>query len=331
MPTHTLTSNNSNTGSSTHGLKILLANPRGFCAGVNMAIDCVNQVLELKGAPIYVFHEIVHNKHVVQDFESRGVVFVDEINEVPEGAVVVYSAHGISPEVRKSSRMQKLIEVDATCPLVTKVHLEVLKFAKDGYKIVFIGHKNHDEAIGTIGEAPDSMVIVESPDDVANLPYPADQKLAYVTQTTLSIYDANKIIDALKKKYPQVVCPPKEDICYATTNRQNAVSVLSPEVDVVLVIGSKNSSNSRRLVETAQAHGREGYLIDDAREMQPGWIAGKTAVLVTAGASAPDHLVNGLIDRLKNEFNGTVETRTLVEEDVSFALPKSLKSLAIIS
>ena len=312
-------------------MKILLANPRGFCAGVNMAIDCVNQVLELKGSPIYVFHEIVHNKHVVQDFERRGVTFVNYIDEVPEGGVLVYSAHGISPDVRRQSKARRLIEVDATCPLVTKVHLEVLRFAKDGYLIIFIGHKNHDEAIGTIGEAPDSMVIVESPDDVANLPYAADQKLAYVTQTTLSIYDANKIIDALKKKYPQVVCPPKEDICYATTNRQNAVSVLSPEVDVVLVIGSKNSSNSRRLVETAQAHGREGYLIDDAREMQPGWIAGKTAVLVTAGASAPDHLVNGLIDRLKNEFNGTVETRTLVEEDVSFALPKSLKSLAIIS
>jgi 4-hydroxy-3-methylbut-2-enyl diphosphate reductase len=309
-------------------MKILLANPRGFCAGVNMAIDCVNQVLELKGSPIYVFHEIVHNKHVVQDFEQRGVTFVDDISEVPEGGVVVYSAHGISPDVRKSSRHRRLVE---TCPLVTKVHLEVLRFAKDGYTIIFIGHRNHDEAIGTVGEAPDSIVVVESVEEVEKLSFAPDDKLAYVTQTTLSIYDANKIVDALKKRYPNVISPPKEDICYATTNRQNAVSVLSPEVDVVLVIGSKNSSNSRRLVETAEANGIPGYLIDDAAEMDSAWLVGKRAVLVTAGASAPDHLVNGLVDRLKTEFNGVVEIRTLVEEDVSFALPKSLRSLAVIS
>ncbi len=312
-------------------MKILLANPRGFCAGVNMAIDCVNQVLELKGSPIYVFHEIVHNKHVVQDFERRGVKFVNYIDEVPEGGVLVYSAHGISPDVRRQSKERRLIEVDATCPLVTKVHLEVLRFAKDGYLIIFIGHKNHDEAIGTIGEAPDSMVVVESPEEVEKLNIPADRKLAYVTQTTLSIYDANRIVDALKTKFPHIISPPKEDICYATTNRQNAVSVLSPEVEVVLVIGSKNSSNSRRLVETADANGIPGYLIDDAAEMDPAWLAGKQAVLVTAGASAPDHLVNGLIDRLTTEFNGVVETRTLVEEDVSFSLPKSLRSLAILA
>lgn len=312
-------------------MKILLANPRGFCAGVNMAIDCVNQVLELKGSPIYVFHEIVHNKHVVQDFERRGVTFVNYIDEVPEGGVLVYSAHGISPDVRRQSKARRLIEVDATCPLVTKVHLEVLRFAKDGYLIIFIGHKNHDEAIGTIGEAPDSMVVVESPEEVEKLNISADRKLAYVTQTTLSIYDANRIVDALKTKFPHIISPPKEDICYATTNRQNAVSVLSPEVEVVLVIGSKNSSNSRRLVETADANGIPGYLIDDAAEMDPAWLAGKQAVLVTAGASAPDHLVNGLIDRLTTEFNGVVETRTLVEEDVSFSLPKSLRSLAVLA
>src|SRR5437763_5027651 len=265
-------------------MKILLANPRGFCAGVNMAIDCVNQVLELKGSPIYVFHEIVHNKHVVQDFEQRGVTFVNHIDEVPAGGVVVYSAHGISPEVRRHSRQRRLVEVDATCPLVTKVHLEVLRFAKDGYKIIFIGHRNHDEAIGTVGEAPSSIVVVESVEEVERLPFAPSDKLAYVTQTTLSIYDANKIVDALKKRYPNVISPPKEDICYATTNRQNAVSVLSPEVDVVLVIGSKNSSNSRRLVETAEAGGIPGYLIDDAAEMDPAWLEGKHAVLVTAGA-----------------------------------------------
>ncbi len=311
-------------------MRILLANPRGFCAGVNMAIDCVNQVLELKGAPIYVFHEIVHNKHVVQDFEQRGVTFVNNIDEVPEGGVVVYSAHGISPEVRRESRQRRLVEVDATCPLVTKVHLEVLRFAKEGYTIIFIGHKNHDEAIGTVGEAPDAMIVVESPEEVDRLEIPPDRKLAYVTQTTLSIYDANRIIDALKRKYPNIISPPKEDICYATTNRQNAVSVLSPEVDLVLVVGSKNSSNSRRLVETAESHGIQGHLIDDAAEVDPDWLEGKKSVLVTAGASAPDHLVNGLIDRLKREYGASVETRTLVEEDVSFSLPKSLRSLAVV-
>jgi 4-hydroxy-3-methylbut-2-enyl diphosphate reductase len=312
-------------------MRILLANPRGFCAGVNMAIDCVNQVLELKGAPIYVFHEIVHNKHVVQDFEQRGVTFVNGIEEVPEGGVVVYSAHGISPEVRRQSRQRRLVEVDATCPLVTKVHLEVLRYAKDGCTIIFIGHKNHDEAIGTVGEAPDAMIVVESPEEVERLEIPPDRKLAYVTQTTLSIYDANRIIDALKRKYPNIISPPKEDICYATTNRQNAVSVLSPEVDLVLVVGSKNSSNSRRLVETAESHGIQGHLIDDAAEVDPNWLVGKKSVLVTAGASAPDHLVNGLIDRLKREYHASVETRTLVEEDVSFSLPKSLRSLAVVA
>lgn len=312
-------------------MRVLLANPRGFCAGVNMAIDCVNQVLELKGAPIYVFHEIVHNKHVVEDFEARGVTFVNEIAEVPEGGVVVYSAHGISPDVRRQSKARQLVEVDATCPLVTKVHLEVLRFVKEGYKIVFIGHKNHDEAIGTMGEAPESMVIVETVEDVERLPFGPEEKLAYVTQTTLSISDANQLIDALKRKYPQVKPPPKEDICYATTNRQSAVNSWSPEVDFVLVIGSKNSSNSRRLVETAEANGVPGRLIDDARELDPAWLAGVEAVLVTAGASAPEHLVKGLLDRLEKEFGATIESRTLVEEDVAFALPKSLRSLAVLN
>src|SRR5438270_338083 len=311
-------------------MNILLANPRGFCAGVNMAIDCVNQVLELKGPPIYVFHEIVHNKHVVEDFERRGVTFVDDIDEVPHGGVVIYSAHGISPAVRSASKDRNLVEVDATCPLVTKVHLEVLRFANEGYKIIFIGHRNHDEAIGTVGEAPDSIVVVESVEDVERLPFPVDAKLAYVTQTTLSIYDANTIVEALKRKYPDIISPPKEDICYATTNRQNAVSVLSPEVDLVLVIGSKNSSNSRRLVETAEANGVPGYLIDRASEIDPKWLDGKHSILVTAGASAPEHLVQGLLQYLQTEFSGKIETRTLTEEDVSFAPPKSLRSLAVI-
>ena len=312
-------------------MKILLANPRGFCAGVNMAIECVDRVLELKGAPIYVFHEIVHNKHVVEDFQSRGVTFIENIAEVPEGGVVVYSAHGISPEVRKQSKARRLVEIDATCPLVTKVHLEVLRFAKDGYRILFVGHRNHDEAVGTVGEAPQAITVIESVEEVEKLDLPADARVAYVTQTTLSVADAQRIIDELKNRWPHIKGPPKEDICYATTNRQRAVSTLSPEVDLVIVIGSKNSSNSKRLVETAKEGGKPGYLIDDVSELRREWFDGVKGVLVTAGASAPDHLVQGLIDALKRDFGGEVETRTLVEEDVAFELPRSLRSLAVLN
>ena len=312
-------------------MKIILANPRGFCAGVNMAIDCVDQVLKVKGPPVYVYHEIVHNKHVVQDFQGRGVTFVDSIEQVPEGGVVVYSAHGISPTVRKSSKSRRLVEVDATCPLVTKVHLEVLRFVRDGYTIIFIGHRDHDEAVGTVGEAPDSIIVVESPEEVAELNLSNTDKLAYVTQTTLSIGDAMRIISALKARFPFIKAPPKEDICYATTNRQNAVSDLSPDVDLVLVVGSKNSSNSQRLVETAKLAGRAAFLIDDQSELDPTWLDGKHAVLVTAGASAPEHLVRGLVARLQREFGGETETRTLIEEDVSFELPRSLRSLAVVA
>jgi 4-hydroxy-3-methylbut-2-enyl diphosphate reductase len=312
-------------------MKIILANPRGFCAGVNMAIDCVDKVLKLKGPPVYVYHEIVHNKHVVQDFQGRGVTFVDTIEEVPEGGVVVYSAHGISPAVRKASKTRRLVEVDATCPLVTKVHMEVLRFVREGYTIIFIGHRDHDEAVGTVGEAPNSIIVVESPEEVEQLKLPAGSKLAFVTQTTLSISDAMRTISALKAKYPNIKAPPKEDICYATTNRQNAVSGLSEEVDLVLVVGSKNSSNSQRLVETAKLAGRQAYLIDDQSELDPEWVRGREAVLVTAGASAPEHLVAGLVERLQSEFGGTTETRTLIEEDVSFELPRSLRSLAVVS
>jgi len=312
-------------------MKILLANPRGFCAGVNMAIDVVDQVLELKGPPVYVFHEIVHNRHVVDSFRARGVTFVDTIDEVPEGGLVVYSAHGISPAVRKEAKNRKLVEVDATCPLVTKVHLEVLRFVRDGYRIIFIGHRRHDEAIGTVGEAPDHITVVESPEDVENLQVPNPQKVAYVTQTTLSVFDAQRIIAALKKKFPNIKAPPKEDICYATTNRQNAVSQLSPDADLILVIGSKNSSNSLRLVETARELGKAAYLIDDASELDPAWFAGVSAVMVTAGASAPEHLVQALIERLKRDYGGQTELRTVVEEDISFERPKSLRALAVLS
>lgn len=311
-------------------MKILLANPRGFCAGVNMAIDVVDEVLRLKGPPVYVFHEIVHNRHIVDDFRRRGVTFVDSIDEVPEGGLVVYSAHGVSPTTRADARARRLVEVDATCPLVAKVHLEVLRFAKDGYTIVFIGHKSHDEAVGTVGEAPGSIIVVESPEEVTNLRVPDPNKLAYVTQTTLSVYEASQTITALKARFPNIKAPPREDICYATTNRQNVISELGPEVDLVLVIGSKNSSNSQRLVDTARAAGKAAYLIDDQSELDPQWLQGVEAVLVTAGASAPEHLVQSLISRLESECGAHVETRTLVEEDISFERPRSLKRLAVV-
>jgi len=312
-------------------MKVILANPRGFCAGVNMAIDCVDEVLKLKGPPVYVYHEIVHNRHVVEGFEGRGVTFVSDVRDVPEGAVLVYSAHGISPAIRAEAKRRRLIEVDATCPLVTKVHIEVLRFARHGYQIIFIGHKNHDEAVGTVGEAPDSIIVVESPADVAKLNVRDPQKLAYVTQTTLSLSDASAIIAALKQRFPNIKAPPKEDICYATTNRQSAVTDLADEADVVLVVGSQNSSNSRRLVETANIAGKTGHLIDDASELDPAWLKGAESVLVTAGASAPEHLVQGLLDRLRQEFGADVESRTLVEEDVAFELPRSLRSLAVVN
>jgi 4-hydroxy-3-methylbut-2-en-1-yl diphosphate reductase len=317
-------------------MKIILANPRGFCAGVNMAIDVVDQVLKLLGPPVYVFHEIVHNRHVVEDFRSRGVVFVDTIDEVPDGGVIVYSAHGVSPQVRRESKERNLREVDATCPLVTKVHLEVLRFAKEGYHIIFIGHRNHDEAVGTVGEAPDRMTVVESADEVAELPFTAEDKLAFVTQTTLSVSDAERIISALKNRFPDIKAPPKEDICYATTNRQRAVSELARDAEMVLVIGSKNSSNSQRLVETARERGKAAYLIDDEAELQPGWFVDCKSVFVTAGASAPEHLVQNLVARLQRDFGGSggepaaVEVRTLVDEDVAFAAPASLKKLTVL-
>jgi 4-hydroxy-3-methylbut-2-en-1-yl diphosphate reductase len=311
-------------------MKVIVANPRGFCAGVNMAIDCVDEVLKLMGPPVYVYHEIVHNQHVVKDFESRGVTFVDDVSEVPEEGVLVYSAHGISPAVRAEAKRRRLTEIDATCPLVTKVHLEVLRFAREGYTIVFIGHRNHDEAVGTVGEAPDSIVVVESPKEVESLQVPDANKVAYVTQTTLSVMEANRIIEALKARFPKIKAPPREDICYATTNRQMAVSALSPEVDLVLVVGSRNSSNSQRLVDTAKQAEKAAYLIDDASGLRPEWFEGVEGVLVTAGASAPERLVQGVLDRLREAHGAEVESRELVAEDVSFEFPRSLLRLTVL-
>jgi 4-hydroxy-3-methylbut-2-enyl diphosphate reductase len=308
-------------------MKIILANPRGFCAGVNMAIESLERALQLFGAPLYVYHEIVHNRPIVEKFTALGVVFVDHIGEVPDGATVLYSAHGVSPEIREQSKARNLRAIDATCPLVTKVHMEAVKFARDGYTIVLIGHEGHDEVLGTMGEAPHCMILVEDADDVAKLELPADAKLAFLTQTTLSVDEARIVIDALRRKYPQIVGPNKDDICYATQNRQEAVRDLVPEADVVLVLGSQNSSNSQRLAEIAKGTDRAAYLIDRAAEMKSEWFKATDTVLVTAGASAPEEHVQACVDRLRNEFGAEVESRVVREEHVSFPLPRELRVL----
>jgi 4-hydroxy-3-methylbut-2-enyl diphosphate reductase len=311
-------------------MRVILANPRGFCAGVRMAIDVVDQVLRAQGPPIYVYHEIVHNKHVVDDFRSRGVTFVEDVTDVPAGQTVVFSAHGIPPGVREKAAGRGLVVHDATCPLVTKVHNEVIRYAKDGYQIIFIGHRNHQEAIGTAGEAPDRITIVEEPEEVAHLSFSPGTKLVYATQTTLSVTDAQRVIAALRARFPDIREPANEDICYATTNRQDAVSAWAGEVDVVLVVGSRNSSNSNRLVDRARELGTAAYLIDEASELDPAWLAGAKSVLLTAGASAPEAYVEGVLDRLRREHGATVEERTLAEEGVAFALPRSVRKLAVI-
>jgi 4-hydroxy-3-methylbut-2-enyl diphosphate reductase len=308
-------------------MKIILANPRGFCAGVNMAIESLEKALELFGAPLYVYHEIVHNRPIVERFRLRGVVFVDDISEVPNGGTVLYSAHGVSPVIREQSKTRNLRAIDATCPLVTKVHMEAVKFAREGYTIVLIGHEGHDEVIGTMGEAPAHIVLVEDVDDVAALTFPPDAKLAFLTQTTLSVDEARVVIEALRHRYPHVVGPNKDDICYATQNRQEAVRSLVTEADVVLVLGSQNSSNSQRLAEIARTTGRAAYLIDRVDEVQDGWFRPTDTVLVTAGASAPEDHVQDCVEYLRAKFGAEVESRTVREEHVSFPLPKELRVL----
>jgi 4-hydroxy-3-methylbut-2-enyl diphosphate reductase len=293
-----------------------------------MAIESLERALELFGTPLYVYHEIVHNRPVVDRFRMRGVVFVDEIAEIPEGATVLYSAHGVAPLIRQASAERRLRAIDATCPLVTKVHLEAVRYAKEGYTIILIGHEGHDEVIGTMGEAPDCIRLVESVADVELLALAPGAKVAYLTQTTLSVDDANVIIDALKKRFPQAVGPSRDDICYATQNRQEAVKELVPEADVVLVLGSQNSSNSLRLAELARAHGREAHLIDGAHELRDEWFGGAETVLITAGASAPEEMVEACVARLCDRFGATVEERVVREEHVSFPLPRELRVLA---
>ncbi len=309
-------------------MRIILANPRGFCAGVNMAIESLELAIRLYGTPLYVYHEIVHNQYVVDHFRHKGAVFVDTLEEVPEGAWLMYSAHGVAPEVRRISSQRKLRTIDATCPLVTKVHLEAIKYAAEGYTIILIGHNGHDEVIGTMGEAPHAIVLVETPEDVDRLTLSDTTKLAYLTQTTLSVDDATRIIARLRQRYPQIANPPKEDICYATQNRQEAVKLLSQEADVVLVLGSQNSSNSQRLAELSRENGIPAHLIDGAADIDLNWFKGDETVLVTAGASAPELVVQDCVEFLKKRFGASVEHCSVREEEVHFALPKELRGIA---
>jgi 4-hydroxy-3-methylbut-2-enyl diphosphate reductase len=315
-------------------MHVILANPRGFCAGVHMAVDVVGILLDtLPGTPIYVYHEIVHNRHVVGRFIDRGAVFVEDLRDVPVGSIVVFSAHGVSPQVRALADARGLTAIDATCPLVTKVHSEAIRYARQGYQILLIGHADHQEVIGTRGEAPDATQVVETPGDIASLSINDPEKLVYLTQTTLSTDDAQVIIDALKRAFPRIKDPPGSDICYATTNRQHAVRTIGPECDLVLVVGSKNSSNSVRLTEIARNVGTPAHLLDDATELSDAWFAatpyaGRDAtVLVTAGASAPEDLVAGVCRHLITRFGGTIEQRDITTEDIEFALPLGLKRL----
>jgi len=305
---------------------VILAKPRGFCAGVDRAIEIVEQALRLHGAPIYVRHEVVHNKYVVDDLRGKGAIFVEALEEVPLGSTVVFSAHGVSRAVRHESEQRGLEVFDATCPLVTKVHVEVTRLREQGREIVMIGHRGHPEVEGTMGQAQSGMYLVESPNDVANLQVQDEANLAYVTQTTLSVDDARQIIAALKSRYPTIIGPKKDDICYATQNRQDAVKALALECDVVIVVGSPNSSNSNRLREVAQNMGVPAYMVDAAADLDPRWVLGAARVGVTAGASAPEVLVRELIERLR--ALGATEVREMagITESVVFPLPKSLAS-----
>ncbi len=310
-------------------MRIILANPRGFCAGVNMAIESLERALELFGTPLYVYHEIVHNRHVVERFRQRGVVFVDDIDQIPADSVVLYSAHGVAPTIRQASRERNLRAIDATCPLVTKVHMEAVRFAREGYTIILIGHEGHDEVIGTMGEAPHNIRLVQSAEEVERLDVPLDAKVAFLTQTTLSVDDAEVVVRALRRRYPQIVGPSKDDICYATQNRQEAIKELVPEADVVVVLGSQNSSNSQRLAELATSYGKRAYLIDGVREIGETWFRGDETVLITAGASAPEEVVQECVRYLQDRFGAELESRMVREEHVNFPLPRELRVLTV--
>jgi 4-hydroxy-3-methylbut-2-enyl diphosphate reductase len=307
--------------------KVLLAKPRGFCAGVDRAIEIVEQALAHLNAPIYVRREIVHNSHVVNALKAKGARFVDELDEVPAGATAIFSAHGVSPAVREQAKSRGLRAIDATCPLVTKVHSEAVRYAREGYTILLVGHQGHDEVIGTMGEAPWAIRLVQTVQDARRVEVIDPAKVAVVTQTTLSVDDTREIIEALTRRFPALISPAKDDICYATQNRQNAVKALCREAEVILVIGSQNSSNSIRLTEVAQQAGRRSYLINEASQIDPAWFAGVTCVGVTSGASAPEHLVQEVVAGLRNLGATTVEEWELTTEDVNFGLPPELVQL----
>ena len=304
---------------------ILLAAPRGYCAGVDRAVQTVEHALDLYGAPVYVRKEIVHNKHVVEELRERGAVFVDEETEVPEGSTVVFSAHGVAPSVHENAAARSLFAIDATCPLVTKVHVEAKKFAADGYTIVLIGHAGHEEVEGTMGEAPDSIILIETEADVERLEVEDPEKLAYISQTTLSVDETRAIINRLREKFPAIIGPRTDDICYATTNRQAAVKQMARHCDLVLVIGSRNSSNSNRLVEVAREHGADSHLIDNAGQVQEDWLQGVSVLGITSGASAPEGLVQDLVAYFRERGTERVQEFEVVKEDVRFMLPKTIR------
>ena len=306
--------------------KILLAAPRGYCAGVDRAVVTVEKALDLYGAPVYVRKQIVHNKHVVETLEKRGAIFVDEVEEVPEGSTVVFSAHGVAPEVHTQAAERQLKTIDATCPLVTKVHSEAKRFASEGYDIILIGHDGHEEVVGTMGEAPEAITLVEDPASAADLEVENPDKLVWLSQTTLSVDETMQTVNTLQGRFPDLMSPPSDDICYATQNRQVAVKEIARDCDVVIVVGSGNSSNSVRLVEVAlEAGAGSAYRVDSAQEIDPTWFDGATTVGVTSGASVPDVLVNDVLDSLKELGFGTVEEVTTAEETLVFALPPELR------
>nr|WP_186314550.1 4-hydroxy-3-methylbut-2-enyl diphosphate reductase [Corynebacterium glyciniphilum] len=306
--------------------RVMLAAPRGYCAGVDRAVETVEKALEKHGAPLYVRKEIVHNKHVVKTLEERGVIFVDQTTEVPEGANVVFSAHGVSPQVHLEAKQLNLKTFDATCPLVTKVHNEVKRFAKQGYQIILIGHHGHEEVEGTAGEAPDVVHLVDGQEDVDALDFPEDAKLIWLSQTTLSVDETMRTVKLLHEKFPQLETPPSDDICYATQNRQVAVKAIAPQVELMIVVGSQNSSNSKRLVEVALQHGtKESHLVDYAEQVDPAWFDGVTSVGVTSGASVPELLVRGVLDLLAEHGFSSIEEVTTATEDLVFSLPRELR------
>ena len=307
--------------------RVLLAAPRGYCAGVDRAVETVERALQAYGSPVYVRKQIVHNAHVVRDLEQKGAIFVEELEEVPEGAPAVLSAHGVAPEVYLQARARSLQTIDATCPLVTKVHNEAKKFASDGFHIILIGHEGHEEVIGTMGEAPASITLIGSPEEAEHVHIPGDDKVAYLSQTTLSVDETNEVIDVLRRRFPNIQAPPREDICYATQNRQQAVKEIATSADVVLVIGSANSSNSKRLAEVAASSGASSHLIDDDTEILEGWFDGATTVGVTSGASAPEWLVDRVIAWFRDRGVTEIQEVRTIDEDVHFALPKELLPL----